>query len=226
MTADALDQLEVAHKLGLVGATVSPACQGFHPAHSAAMRVYERCVELGMPLFVTMFEPLTTSATLEFGRPALWDEVAQSFPRLPIVIGQLGHPWIDETLLLISKHHNVFAGISGVASRGWQLYNVLLSAVSLGVMDKLLFGSGFPFDAPAKVIETLYSINGYSHGTQLPAVPRSLIRGIVERDTLSCLGIDSEIAIRHGRNELDDHSDFAEALSQRGAVADRRSRQF
>jgi predicted TIM-barrel fold metal-dependent hydrolase len=197
MSADALDQIDSGRNLGLAGVTVSAASQGFHPAHSAAMRVYERCAAMSMPLFVTMIEPLTTGAILEFGRPTLWDEVAQSFSHLPIVISQLGHPWIDETLLLLSKHPKVYADLSGVASRPWQLYNALLSAASMGVMDKLLFGSGFPFDVPAKAIEGLYSVNSYSHGTQLPSVPRSLIRGIVERDTLACLGIDSEIAARH-----------------------------
>ena len=169
MCGDALDQLEAGHALGMVGTTLSPACQGFHPAHSAAMRVYERCAELTMPLFVTTLEPLTPNSVLEFGRPVLWDEVAQSFPNMPIVIGNLGYPWIDETLVMLGKHPNVFADIAGVASRPWQLYNALLSATSLGVMDKLLFGSGFPFDTPAKAIEALYSVNSYSHGTQLEA---------------------------------------------------------
>jgi len=198
MSADALDQIDAAHDLGLMGATVSPACQGFHPAHSAAMRVYERCFELSMPLFVTMLDPLTAGAALEFARPALWDEVAQAFPRLPIVIGQLGHPWIDETLVMLNKHPSMYADISGVASRPWQLYNSLLTASSMNIMEKLLFGSGFPFDTPAQAIEAMYSVNSYSHGTQLPSVPRSLIRGIVERDTLACLGIDADVTVRSG----------------------------
>lgn len=197
MSADALDQIEAGVALGLGGVTISPACQGFHPAHSSAMRIYERCAAKAMPLLVTMIEPLTPSALLEFARPGLWDEVAQSFPQLPIVISQLGHPWIDETLVLLSKHSNLWADLSGVASRPWQLYNALLAATSVGVMEKLLLGSGFPFDVPAKAIEALYSVNSYSHGTHLPSVPRSLIRGIVERDTLSCLGLASELAAPH-----------------------------
>jgi predicted TIM-barrel fold metal-dependent hydrolase len=158
------------------------------------MRVYERCAELEMPLFVTNVEPLTAGAILEFGRPSLWDEVAQAIPSLPIVIGHMGHPWVDETLVMLGKHENLFADIAGVASRPWQLYNALLSASSMGVMDKLLFASGFPFDTPAKVIESVYSVNAYSHGTQMPATPRSQIRSIVERDALKRLGIELEIA--------------------------------
>ena len=182
--------------MGLVGIAVSPACQGFHPAHSTAMRVYERCAALSLPLFVTALEPLTQSAVLEFGRPALWDEVAQTFPDLPIVISGLAYPWIDETLTMLAKHPRMHADIAGVASRPWQLYNALLSAAGLGVMDKLLFASGFPFDTPESAIENMYSVNAHSHGTQLPSVPRSQIRGIVERDALGCLGIDVDVVAR------------------------------
>lgn len=194
MSADCLDQIEVAVSLGLVGVAVSPVSQGFHPAHSAAMPIYERCADLGLPLFVTRQEALTADAVLEFARPGPWDEIARAFPMLPIVISEVGHPWIDETLLLVGKHEHVYADISGIASRPWQLYNMLLSASSYGVMSKLLFGSGFPYNTPARTIEALYMLNAYSHGTQLPSIPRASIRAIIEQDSLTCLGIDAEIA--------------------------------
>lgn len=196
LSDDAMSQLAAGIDLGLQGVCISPACQGIHPAHSAAMRVYEQCEEQGLPLFVTNMEPLTSAAVLDFARPSLWDEVARSFPNLPIVIGQLGHPWIDEALVLVGKHSHVFADIAGVASRPWQLYSALLSANAMGVMDKLLFGSGFPHETPAKAIEALYSINSYGQGTRLPSVPRAQINGIVERDALRCLGIEATITPR------------------------------
>ncbi|MHC5001971.1 MAG: amidohydrolase family protein [Planctomycetota bacterium] len=194
MREDAVEQLEAAIDLGLSGICVCPASQGFHPAHSQAMRIYERCLELGMPVFVGMFEPVTAATELAFGRPALLDEVARSFPGLRLVMCQLGHPWVDETLVLLGKHRNVFGEISGIASRPWQLYGMLLNALSFGVMDKLLFGSGFPRELPARAIEALYSVNTFSQGTQLPSIPRAYIRGIVERDSLACLGIDAEVS--------------------------------
>ncbi|MHC4992376.1 MAG: amidohydrolase family protein [Planctomycetota bacterium] len=196
MRDDVLDQIESALALGLSGIAVSPASQGFHPAHSDAMRIYERCLELSMPVFVCTFDPITASTDLSFARPVLWDEVARSFPDLRLVMCQLGHPWVDETLVLLGKHPRVFAEISGIACRPWQLYNTLLNALSFGVMDKMLFGSGFPRQTPAKAIEALYSINTFSHGTQLPSIPRSHIRGIVERDSLACIGIEAEITPR------------------------------
>ena len=204
MSDDCIDQIDAAVGLGLAGIAVSPTCQGFHPSHSDAMKVYERCADLSLPLFVITQQPLTPAAQLEFARPASWDEVARALPKLPIVISQLGHPWIDETLLLLSKHECVFADISLVASRPWQLYNALLNAFSMEVMDKLLFGSGFPLETPARAIESLYTVNAFSHGTQLPSVARASIRSIVERDSLACLGIDSEITAASHRADLDE----------------------
>ncbi len=194
MASDAATQLERAVELGLVGVTISPSAQGFHPTHSDAMRLYARIEALGLPLFIGRPGPLVASGSLEFDRPAGFDEVARAHPKLRIVIGELGWPWIDECLAMLMKHQNVYAEISGVSGRPWQLYNALLSAQSLGVLEKLFFGSGFPYDLPAKAIENLYSVNAFAHGTQLPAIPRIALRAIAERDPFAILGIDSPAA--------------------------------
>jgi len=201
MADDAIDQLEHGVEMGLAGAAMSPAAQGFHPSHSSAMRVYERCVEMRLPVFFTMPVPPTPSTMMTFAQPTLYDEIALNFPDLPIVINQIGHPWIEETLFLLAKHRNVYADIAGVTSRQWQLYHALQYAMNFGVMDKLLFASGFPHETPTRVIESLYTINSLTQGTQLPTIPRSQVRQIVERDALSRLGLASEITPRDRAGE-------------------------
>ena len=57
------------------------------------------------------------------------------------------------------------------------------------VIDKLLFGSDFPFTTAGECIETLYTINQIAMGTNMPTVPRESLRQIVERDVLGLLGI-------------------------------------
>ena len=190
MAPDPLGQVDAAVSLGLSGITVSPASQGFHPAHSSAMRVYERCERLGLPVLAARCGPLTSAAVLDFDRPAAWDEIARSFPRLRLVISELGWPWIDECLAMLGKHANVFADLAGLASRPWILQQALLGAAAHGVLERVLFASGFPFEQPARAIETLYSLHAFSHGTQLPTVPRSSLRAVVERDSLAVLGLD------------------------------------
>jgi len=119
----------------------------------------------------------------------LFDEVARSFPKLRLVIAQMGHPWVDETICLLGKHNNVYADVSGLLGRPWQAYNALVSAHQSQVIDKLLFGSDFPYTVVPDCIEALYSINQFSQGTNLPVVPRESLRGVVERDALGLLGI-------------------------------------
>lgn len=175
--------------LHLRGITVSPANQDFHPGDTRAMEVYAEAERLGMPVLFHSGGSFTEQTKLEYGRPYLLDEVARSFPKLRIVIGQMGHPWTDETICLLGKHSNVFSDISGMLARKWQAYNALVSAHQYGVIDKLLFGSDFPYTSVTECIETLYSINQMAQGTNLPVVPREALRGIVERDALSLLGL-------------------------------------
>ena len=175
--------------LRLRGVTISPANQDFHPADSRAMDVYAEAERLGMPLLVHPSGQFTEQSKLEFGRPSLLDEVARTFPQLRMVIAQLGQPWVDETICMLAKHPHVYADVSGLLSRPWQAYNALVSVYQHGVIDKLLFGSDFPYTSATECIEALYSINQLAQGTNLPVVPREALRGIVERDTLDLLGL-------------------------------------
>lgn len=188
--ATAVSEVKAARtELHLRGITLSPANQDFHPTDSRAMRVYAEADKLGMPMLVHPGSQFTMHSKLEFSRPYLWDEVARTFPNLRIVLAQLGQPWVDETILMLGKHPNVFADVSGLLRRPWQAYNSLVSCHQYGVIDKLLFGSDFPYTNATECIETLYSINQLAQGTNLPVVPREALRGIVERDALSLLGL-------------------------------------
>jgi len=188
--ASAVDELRFARNdLGMRGLTLSPANQDFHPMDTRAMRVYEAAEQLGMLVLIHPGSPYTEQAKMEYARPVLLDEVARTFPRLRIVIAQLGWPWVEETICLLGKHPGVFADIAGLLRRPWQAYHALLVAYEYGVMDRLLFGSDFPYASAKECIESLYSLNQMVHGTSLPVVPRESLRGIVERDAMSLLGL-------------------------------------
>lgn len=189
---EAIDDLRKARdQLGLKGVTLWPAAQDFHPASTAAMRLYNEACRLGMPVMFHQDVAASPSCKMEFARPALLDEAAREFPDLKIIVSGLGYPWTDETIVLLAKHRNVFADISGLLNHPWQAYNALLAAYQAGVMDALLFGSNFPYSTAAVCIEALYSINQFCHGTHLPTMPREQLRQIVERDTLKLLGIET-----------------------------------
>jgi hypothetical protein len=67
-------------------------------------------------------------------------------------------------------------------------------------------------------------VNSYSHGTQLPSIPRALLRGIVERDALSELGIETEIVARRSDEDVVDAGEVAEFIEQGSQSARSRSR--
>jgi predicted TIM-barrel fold metal-dependent hydrolase len=178
-------------ELRMPGVAVAPAAQDFHPTNSQAMIVYGEVADAGMPILFHTGVQITAATKLEFARPYLLDEVARELPKLKIVVAHMGYPWVNETIVMLAKHPNVFAEISWILHQPWQAYQALLSAHQYGVMDKLLFGSGFPTASASDCIEALYSINQLVHGTSLPVIPRESLRGIVERDTLRLLGIDN-----------------------------------
>ena len=175
--------------LGLKG-IVLYCCDGsFHPAHSRAMRLYESAQELGMPVFFHNGPTLGPDAVLDYAQPYLLDEIARNFGALKIIIGNMGLPFIEQTLCMLGKHENVYADLTVSPNRIWQTYNVVVSAYEREVMDKLLFGSGYPFGDAGACMEALLGFNKLLANTNLPTVPRGSIRSIIERDTLGLLGI-------------------------------------
>jgi len=177
-------------KLELKGVVLYCCRCGFHPAHSRSMRFYESAQELGLPVFFhNGGATLSPEAVLDYAQPYLLDEVAREFSDLKIIIGTMGIPFVEQTLSMVAKHENVYADLTVRPSNVWQVYNIVVAAHESGVMDKLLFGSGFPFGNAGQCIETLLGFNKLLSDTNLPTVPRGNIRSIIERDTLELLGI-------------------------------------
>ena len=113
---------------------------------------------------------------------------------LKIVVGSMGRPFIEQTIGLVEKHKNVYADITMSPKRVWQVYTTILSAYEREVMDKLFYGSGFPLGSPEAYIEALLGFNRLLAGTNLPVVPREVIRGVIERDTIELLGLKNRTA--------------------------------
>ncbi|MBN2454925.1 MAG: amidohydrolase family protein [Sedimentisphaerales bacterium] len=189
-----LNDLEyMQQKMGFSGTILYCSACGFHPAHSRAIRFYEVAQELGLPVFFhNGGSELKAEAVLEYAQPYLLDEVARMFPRLKIIIGNMGNPFVEQTLSMVAKHENVYADLTMRPSSVWQLYNTVVAAHERGVMDKLLFGSGFPLGNAQQCMETLLGFNMLLADTNLPGVPRNSIRAVIERDSLEVLAIKKE----------------------------------
>ncbi len=189
----ALDDIDRAVDLGMDGLTIAPADCGCRPTDDRCLAVFERAATRGLPALVANPCLMDPRSVTEFARPALLEEAVRSSPSLRLALGDVGHAWMDESLLMVGKHEHVFAEISGVVSRPWALFTTLVSAYERGVMSKLLFASGFPAETPERAIERLYTLSSFRSAPVAPGVaapPREAIRGLIERDALGALGIE------------------------------------
>lgn len=201
--------IDEAVKAGLVGVTLSPALSGFHPAATYAMDIFEQCEACDLPVMIESISHFAPQAMMDFAQPWLLDEPLRAFPKLKLVIGSLGYPFMEQTLTLVLKHEHVYTDVAGLTRRPWELYNALIVAHQRGATDRLLFGSGFPMAEPQEAIMACYSVNSIGQGTNLPSVPREQIRTIIERDALTCLGLRDKLAA--GRKLLAAGTSQAEA---------------
>lgn len=177
-------------KLGLRGVVLYCCQSGFHPTHSRAMQFYESAQELCFPVFFhNISADLGREAVLDYAQPYLLDVIAREFGGLKIVIGTMGIPFVEQTLSIVAKHENMYADLTIRPNNVWQVYNIVMAAYERGVMDKLLFGSGFPSNKAGECIEALLGFNMRLADTNLPTVPRGHIQNIIERDTLALLGV-------------------------------------
>ncbi|MFM7835723.1 MAG: amidohydrolase, partial [Planctomycetaceae bacterium] len=87
------------------------------------------------------------------------------------------------------KHPNVYADVSALHYRPWQLYNSLMLVQEYGVWHKLLFGTDYPFTTVNDSLAGLRSLNNQLEGTRMPRLNTEAIEAMISRDSLSLLGL-------------------------------------
>ena len=178
-----------AKERGAVAITTSPGACGCNPTSSAMMALLEACQNLKLPVLFESGARMGRQTRMRFDRPELLDEVLWELPELRVVISGMGDPWIDQTLLLLERHPHCFADLAGLIHRPWRLHSVLLDALHSGAIGQILLASGFPNGTPEDAIKSVYKLSSMTLGTQLPTLPREPLSALIERDTLSLLGI-------------------------------------
>lgn len=180
-----------ADKLNLRGVKLGPIYQNVHPADKRIMEVYEFCEARKLPIMIHQGTTFPRLAPLKYSLPILLEDVALQFPNLRMVIAHLGHPWVEDTLVLIRKQPNLYADISALHYRPWQFYNSLILAKEYGVLGKVLFGTDYPYTTPEATIEALRDFNKMTQGTNLPRLDAEEIENLIHSPALECMGLAS-----------------------------------
>jgi uncharacterized protein len=186
----ALDELErMKHELGLVGCKLGPIYQNVDPLSGDFLRICEALQRLDLPMLIHQGTTFSRAGSLLKAHPLVLDEIALRYPRLKIVIAHVGHPWVDDAIAVVRRHPYVFADISALVSRPWQLYQTLVSAIEYRVEHKLLFGTDYPFFSARQTIDGLRAVTGDAFGKGMPVIDQQVVEDIIHRPSLDLLGI-------------------------------------
>lgn len=172
--ADALRQ--AIREFGLHGVKLSPPYQGFHPHCDEAYEVYRVAAEAGIFMMFHQASVFAPDGFLEFAYPSMLDKVARDFRDTNILLAHFGKPWMNETVELMMKNRNVFADVSTMPVKLWQMYNGLRLAIEGHVTDRLVFGSDFPSFHPGDAARDFLAIADLA--MPLP-IPREVVEDIL-----------------------------------------------
>jgi len=177
-------------ELGLRGIKLLPMYAGFKPQDRRLDPLWRYATEHRLPVLLHTGTTFISQAPLECTLPRHLDEVATRFPEVRIIAAHLGHPYEGECVALIRKHANVYADISALHYRPWQLFHSLMLVQEYGVWHKLLFGTDFPFTDVDATVAGLRSLNDMVAGTAMPRLDLAQIEALIYRDALPLLGLD------------------------------------
>ncbi|NNL97473.1 MAG: amidohydrolase [Acidimicrobiia bacterium] len=139
--------------LGLAGLSFHPSAQGLAPTSRRAHPVFEAAEEHGLVCVVHTGAtrvgagmPGGGGIRLSPARPVYVDEVAASFPDLTLVIAHVGDLWFDEAVAVAEHKANVYLDLSGQDPTTFD--GRLRHRLETDLVDKVVFGSDFPFGSP------------------------------------------------------------------------------
>jgi predicted TIM-barrel fold metal-dependent hydrolase len=175
--------------LGLRGIKLMPMYAGFRPDDERLDPLWSYATRHRLPVLLHTGTTFVSQAPLDCTLPRHLDRVAIRFPDQKLILAHLGHPYEGECVAVIRKHPNVYADLSALHYRPFQLYHSLMLVQEYGVWDKVLFGTDFPFTTVRASLDGLRGLNGLVDGTGLPRLDPEAIEGVICRDSLSELGL-------------------------------------
>lgn len=155
-----------------------PSYDHYYPADERVFPIYEKAIELDIPVQIHMGWTPCINAPMKYQRPWLLDEVGIRFPELKVIVAHLGYPWVDECICLVAKHPNFYADLAL-----WGAFppEILIQALwKFGILcsyDKLLYGSENPW--MVSFLKTMKNINKIAEEKGLPRISEEDLKKIL-----------------------------------------------
>lgn len=110
--------------------------------------LYAKCIELDVPVNIHVGINFSTATSMEYGRPALLDQVMMHFPDLKVIASPPGWPWVTELIGVAWRHANVHIGLVAMRSKYLGVensgYEPLLQYGNTILQDRMIFGTAWP----------------------------------------------------------------------------------
>ena len=147
----------------IVGIKLYPGYQFVYPNDQKLDEVYELATKFEVPVMFHSGLAYKSPGGIRFSRPIYFDDVADKFPELRIVISHLGDPDIRQATAVAHKNPNVYLDFSGLVSNTtknqgrsekWKRKNEeyivkTIADVFVDLMgtEKIIFGTDWPISS-------------------------------------------------------------------------------
>ena len=146
----------------------------YYPYDKRYQRVYDLCIEHGVPVMIHTGDTFSSKGKLRFSHPLNIDEIAVDNPELKIIICHLGNPWIQDCEEVIYKNKNVYADISGLVLGEFSEYyeDFMVDKVTeflnyAGEPRYLLYGSDWPLSSMESYLDFATKLKLTQHSREL-----------------------------------------------------------
>lgn len=179
---DAIENDEVA------GLCLTPFVSGIPPDDGRYSAIYEVCETRGLPIWIHCSANRKPNSSNYLGHPKNIEKVAMEYPKLKIVAGHGGWPWLHEMVMLAWNYENIYIDISAhrpkymeKSGSGWE---PLLNYGQTVIRNKVLFGSAWQLMAISQesIIQEILALDLsdetkerwlYKNAAELLAIPNN-----------------------------------------------------
>jgi hypothetical protein len=155
-----LDRL--VRELGFGGLKLSPVYNHVRIDDPRIYPLYSKAEELEIPVLVHTGWTIPPEARIEWQNPLHLEEVALAFPDLKLIVAHTGFQWAFEALMMIKKYPNMYGDFAYFADLPKDfIARTLVFAKKAGVMDRLLWGTDYPWFSHKDSLEFYRSMPAY-----------------------------------------------------------------
>jgi uncharacterized protein len=135
-------------ELGLRGLKMLPSYNYVAIKDRRIWPLYEAAQEMGVPVLLhSGWSSLPHGKMLDHDHPLYAEDVLLDFPNMKLILAHVGFQWAEETIFMMAKFPNVYADVAFWAESTplWRTAQIWTWAKQLGVFNRFLWGSDYPY---------------------------------------------------------------------------------